>query len=173
MATRAERRKAEALNKPAKISYKLIEELVEQGNEAAAVLQLMLNEEIYATRIKIKAYGLGFIGERDFLNMTDPYDLPLGLDGENFRLANYVVEEMTRFNLSSTLAEKGDLLTAYMVDRYDSLYETITAAAEDFITDTAYQEEFVAMLLDNNADFAFSMVVEFLDSNKRVKKLIK
>ena len=174
MATRKERRIAIANNIPAPISYKLVEKMVEEGNETAVLLQAMLNEEIYATRLKIKAYELKFITSRDFLMMTDVYMLPLGLDGKEFMLANYVADELDRFNLSTTIAKKGDLLTAYFIDRYDSLYEVIVDSTKsDFTKDTAYQDEFVAMLLDANAEYSFSMISEFLEEHKDVKKLLK
>jgi len=173
MATRRERRVALASNVPVPVSYKLIEELVEQGNENAELLQVMLNEEIYATRLKIKAHKLGFITDKQFVNIIDVYDLPLGMDGKEFMLANYVVEEMDRFSLSTTIAKKGDLLTAFFVDRYDNLYDTIVKASKNFQEDKEFQEEFVAMLLDNNAEFSFGMISEFIEDNPKIKKLLK
>ena len=174
MATRKERREAKKMNLPVRLEYKMIEDLANEGNGAAKILQQMLNEEIYITRLIVKAHKNGFITDKEFVHAGDVYDLPLGMDGKDLLLADYVVEEMNRFNLSTTIAKKGDTLTAFLVDRYDDLYEAIkTSVSENFKEEELFQKEFVNAIMDDNASYAFTMISKYLDENPKVEKLVK
>ena len=174
MATRKERRVAKKNNLPVRLEYKMIEDLANEGNGAAKILQQMLNEEVYITRLIIKAHKNGFITDKEFAHAGDVYELPLGMDGKDLLLADYVVEEMNRFNLSTTIAKKGDTLTALLVDRYDNLYEAIQkSVSENFKEDELFQKEFINSLIDDNSSYAFTMISKYLEENPKVDKLVK
>jgi hypothetical protein len=174
MATRKERRVAKKEGKPVKLSIKLLEELANQGYKNITLLQRMLSEEIYATRLRIKAYNLGYITENEFLTMMDPYDLPIGMDGKEISIANYVLDELDRFNLSVTTAKKGDLLTAFLIDRYDNLYDVIkTSTDEDFIQDEEFQKEFMNAVIVDNSSFSDTLIINKINTTKKLENKLK
>lgn len=111
-------------------------------------LKKMLHTGIYEFRVRLALYKKGKLSARGLLLNDDIYNLPLGkkdLKGV-ILIDNDVMDLLGRFKLTNNLAEKGDPLTAFMVEHDDKLYELFKdmkdMSQEDRVKDDEYIQLF-------------------------------
>jgi len=115
-----------------------IEQVLGAGGRAVT-LGRMLNNEQYSYKIKALLYSKGKVSARGFLLNNDIFNLPLGKKDPKgvILIDSDVMGILERYELSDSLAAKGDGLTAFLVDNSDTLYKVLS----EFDSDKAISEE--------------------------------
>lgn len=116
------------------------------GNKKVESLTQMLRDDLYGFRVKKYLYDEGKISPKGLMFNDNIYNLPLGkkdIKGE-ILIDSGIMKIFDRFMFSDNLAEKGDALTAFIVDHDDALYEVLmqNVSKEKKITEQEYIQVF-------------------------------
>lgn len=87
----------------------------------------MLGSNLYGFRVKLALYQEKKILAKDMLYNDNIFSLPLAKrnDKKEISIDNSLLAIFDRYLLAEEMTQKGDALTAFMVDHNDDLYEVI------------------------------------------------
>lgn len=124
-------------------------------------LDRMLNLPLYIYRVKAMLYEGKQISARGFLFNDDIYSLPIGKKNAKGEILidSKIMEFMNRFMLAEEFVDKGDTLTAFLVDHDDIFY--------DSFVDGTYHG-----LVDKNANANEQYVNDFNEAYIRTSNLL-
>jgi len=112
-------------------------------NGTIDTLDRMLHTPLYTFRVKEALYSKKLISPKGFLFNDNIYSLPLGKKNSKGEILidDDILKLLDRFMLGEEFADKGDALTAFMIDYDDILYDVFLNQVED-ITKDEYTYEF-------------------------------
>jgi hypothetical protein len=147
------------------------------GNNKIEALTHMLRSDLYAYRIKKYLYDEGKISPNGFLFNDNIYNLPLGkkdAKGE-ILIDSGIMAIFDRFMFSDKLAEKGDALTAYIVDHDDALYEVLmqNVSKEKKISEDEYIQVFNEAYKRVSTIILDAQINILLDSDTKLASALK
>lgn len=139
----------------------------------------MLHDELYSFRVKKHLYDTDQISKKGFLFNDNIYVLPLGVKDHKgaIMIANPIMEIFDRYTLAKEFAEKGDVMTAFLIDSSDSLYNTIKNSLKDKGTEGEMNEKeyvvaFNTAYLEVNAALVDHEVTMYLNENPDLQTLV-
>lgn len=149
------------------------------SNKSTDQFDAMLHNDLYSFRIKKHLYESGQISKKGFLFNDNIYVLPLGkknAKGE-IMIANEVMEIFDRYTLAKEFAEKGDVMTAFLVDTSDTLYNTIKKSLSEKgsageVNEQEYVMAFNTSYLEVTAAIVDHEVNLYLVANPDLRSLI-
>lgn len=116
------------------------------SNDKVSKFVSMLTSNLYSFRVKEALFLAEKIEAKDFLYNENIFELPLAVKGKKGEVLidNSLLDVFDRFLLAEGLSQKGDALTAFMVDHDDTLYTAlkINIKSEDKITEQDYVQIF-------------------------------
>lgn len=139
-----------------------------RNNDKIVHFTKMLSNNMYAFRVKLALYCAKKISPKGFLFNDDIYSLPLGTKNGKGEILidNDVIPIFDRYLLAESMIEKGDALTAFVVDHSDALYNAILSnkTSEVKMTDQQYIEIF-SMAYSTLSNIILDQKINFILTN--------
>ena len=169
--------KEKAKRIPKKLTKRDIKKALNDTN--MDLFDAMLHDELYSFRVKKHLYETDQISKKGFLFNDNIYVLPLGIKSPKgeIMIADPIMAIFDRYTLAKEFAEKGDVMTAFLVDSSDSLYNVIKTSMaskgkEGAMNEKAYVVAFNTAYLEVNAALVDHEVNLFLGENADLQTLV-
>jgi hypothetical protein len=136
----------------------------------------MLGSNLYGFRVKLALYQDNKIEPKDLLYNDNIFSLPLAKrnDKKEILIDNSLLAIFDRYLLAEEMTQKGDALTAFMVDHNDELYQVIkqNSGEQKKITEQDYVQVFNSTYKITSDILLSHKINEVIDADPVLESLI-